>query len=54
VFFMISMQCMATVAVAKREFGNSKTPLLMLVIYCTLGYFGALIAVQGLRLFGIS
>lgn len=38
-FFMISMQCVTTLAVAKQEIGNWKTPLIMGASYILLAYF---------------
>jgi ferrous iron transport protein B len=52
-FFMIALQCMATLAVSRREFGNWKMPLVQLVVFNLLGYVLAVGAVQGLRFVGI-
>lgn len=52
-FFMISMQCMATLAVARKEMGGWKAPILMGGLYIVLAYIVAVIAVQGLSLVGI-
>ncbi len=38
VFFMVSMQCFSTLAVAKKESGDWKLPLLMALTYSILGY----------------
>ncbi|MCC7460408.1 MAG: ferrous iron transporter B, partial [Proteobacteria bacterium] len=54
IFFMIALQCMTTVAVARREFGNWKTPIAQLVIFNLVAYVFAVTAVQGLRALGIS
>lgn len=40
-FFMISMQCMSTVAVAKKEMGNWGWPIAMTVGYIAMGYLAA-------------
>ncbi len=53
-FFMIALQCMSTVAVARREFGNWKYPLIQLVAFNIAAYVLAVGAVQGLRAFGIA
>lgn len=45
-FFMVSMQCAATLAVARREMGSWKLPLLMTATYILLGYGLAVLAVQ--------
>lgn len=52
-FFMVSMQCLSTLVVAKKETGNWVMPGIMLGVYMTLAYALAVIAVQGLRLIGI-
>jgi ferrous iron transport protein B len=54
VFFMIALQCMATVGVARREFGSWRMPLLQLVLFNAVGYLLAVVVVQGLRMFGVS
>lgn len=53
-FFMIALQCMATVGVAKREFGGWKYPIYQLVGFNVLAYVVAVAAVQGLHAFGIN
>lgn len=53
-FFMIALQCMSTVAVARREFGNWRDPLIQLVAFNVLAYIIAVSAVQGLRALGIQ
>jgi ferrous iron transport protein B len=52
-FFMIALQCMATVAVARREFGSWKMPVIQLVAFNLLAYVVAVSAVQGLRWAGV-
>ncbi len=54
VFFMIALQCMSTVAIARREFGGWKVPLLQLAIFNIVAYIFAVAIVQGLRAFGIA
>jgi len=54
VFFMIALQCMTTVAVARREFGNWKVPLLQLAVFNLVAYTLAVTIVQSLRSFGIA
>lgn len=51
VFFMISLQCMATLATARSEIGNWKIPLLQFVSYVSLAYFLAVLIQQVSRLF---
>ncbi len=50
-FFMVSMQCAATLAVARREMGSWKVPAIMTVGYILLGYGLAVLAVQIGRFF---
>jgi ferrous iron transport protein B len=54
VFFMIALQCMSTVAVARREFGSWRTPIFQLVIFNLVAYVLAVAIVQSLRSFGIA
>ncbi len=54
IFFMIALQCMATVAVARREFGNWKFPLAQLVGFNVLAYALAAGVVQTLKAIGIN
>ncbi len=53
-FVLIALQCMSTVAVARREFGGWKMPLLQLVSFNLLAYAVAVLAVQGLHLLGVQ
>ncbi len=53
-FFMISMQCTTTIAVARREMGGWKLPLIMTAGYVVAAYVVAVIAVQGLRFLGMT
>jgi len=48
------MQCMATMGVARREFGNWSAPILQLVVFNVVAYALAVGAVWGLRLMGIA
>lgn len=50
-FFMVSMQCAATLAVARREMGSWQLPLIMTMTYIGLGYGLAAFVVQLARLF---
>ncbi len=52
-FFMIALQCMSTVAVARREFGNWTWPLVQLVVFNVAAYAIAVVAVQSLHAAGI-
>lgn len=53
-YFIIAMQCISTLAVAKKETNGWKIPLLQLGVYTGVAYIGAVAIVQGLRLLGIS
>jgi ferrous iron transport protein B len=44
VFYVYALQCMATVAVVKRETGSWKWPVLQLVVMGVIAYLGALLA----------
>ncbi|MGJ8660939.1 MAG: ferrous iron transporter B, partial [Bacteroidota bacterium] len=44
VFYVYALQCMATVAVVKRETGSWKWPILQLVVMGIIAYLGALLA----------
>lgn len=52
-FFMFALQCMSTVAVSRQETGSWKIPGIQLVAFTGVAYLSALVAVQGLRFFGI-
>ena len=46
VFYVFAMQCMATLAVVKKETKSWRWPLIQLVIMGALAYIGALISYQ--------
>ena len=54
VFFVFALQCLSTVAVSRKETGSWRIPALQLVIFTSLAYLMAFIAVNGLRFFGVS
>jgi len=54
VFFVFAMQCLSTVAVAKKETGSWRIPILQIVIYTGIAYIATFITVNGLRLVGIA
>lgn len=54
VFFVFAMQCLSTVAVAKKETGNWRIPLLQIIIFSGFAYFATFITVNGLRLLGFE
>ena len=53
VFFMIAMQCAATLAIARKEMGSWKLPRIQLITFIGLAYFLSAVTVQGLRFIGI-
>jgi ferrous iron transport protein B len=54
VFFFFSLQCFSTVAVVKKELNSWKQAGAQLLFYTGLGYVLAVLAVQGLRAFGVA
>jgi ferrous iron transport protein B len=54
IYFMFAMQCLSTVAVARKETGSWKIPVLQIIIYTITAYMLAFIAYNGLRFIGIS
>jgi ferrous iron transport protein B len=54
VFFVLAMQCLATLTVTRREAGGLKYAGLQLVYMSSLAYVVALVVYQGLRAFGIE
>jgi ferrous iron transport protein B len=52
VFFAFAMQCMSTLAVARRETGGWKIPILMFVYMNAVAYAAALVVFQGGRALG--
>jgi ferrous iron transport protein B len=54
VFFVFAMQCLSTVAIAKKETGGWKIPILQIVVFTALAYILAVVTVNGLKMIGIS
>jgi ferrous iron transport protein B len=54
IFFMFAMQCLSTTAVARKETGSWKIPLLQIVLYTGMAYVLAFITNNGLNLIGIQ
>ncbi len=54
VFFVLAMQCLATLAVTRRETGSIKYAALQFGYMSTLAYIAAFLVFQGLRLAGVS
>jgi ferrous iron transport protein B len=54
VFFVLAMQCLATLTVTRRETGGLKYPAIQLGYMSGVAYVAALIVYQGMRLAGIG
>jgi ferrous iron transport protein B len=54
IFFMIALQCMSTVAIQIKENNSRRFALAQLLVFNLVAYGLAVIAVQGLRLMGLS
>jgi len=54
VFFVFAMQCISTVAVAKKESGGWRIPILQILIFTSIAYVLTFIAVNGLRFFSVE
>jgi ferrous iron transport protein B len=54
VFFVLAMQCLATLAVTRRETGSIKYAVLQFAYMSSLAYAAAFLVFQGLRLAGVS
>ena len=54
IYFMFAMQCLSTIAVARKETGSWKIPAMQLVIYTLAAYILAFVTYNGLNLLGIQ
>jgi len=54
VFFVFAMQCLSTIAVAKKETGHWRIPIFQILIFSGFAYIATFITVNGLRYFGIG
>ena len=54
VFFVLACQCMATVAVVKRETNSWRWPIFMVVYMTVLAYVASLLVYQGGLLLGLG
>ncbi|MBN8586040.1 MAG: ferrous iron transport protein B [Ignavibacteria bacterium] len=54
IYFMFAMQCLSTVAVARKETGSWKIPLLQIGLYTVMAYVLAFITYRGLNLLGVQ
>ena len=54
VFFVFAMQCLSTIAVAKKETGHWRIPILQILIFSGFAYIATFVTVNGLRLLGFE
>ncbi|MEO8513890.1 MAG: ferrous iron transport protein B [Ignavibacteria bacterium] len=54
IYFMFAMQCLSTVAVARKETGSWKIPLMQIGLYTVMAYVLAFVTYRGLNLLGIQ
>jgi ferrous iron transport protein B len=54
IYFMFAMQCLSTVAVARKETGSWKIPAMQIVFYTIMAYVLAFVTYNGLNLLGIQ
>ncbi len=54
IYFIFALQCISTLAISRKETGGWRIPILQLVLFTSFGYIFAFIAVNGLRMLGIS
>jgi ferrous iron transport protein B len=54
VFFVFAMQCLSTTAIARKETGGWKIPILQIVVFTSLAYTLTVIVVNSLKAMGVS
>jgi ferrous iron transport protein B len=54
VFFIFAMQCLSTIAVAKKETGGWRIPILQVLIFTSTAYILTLLTVNLMRLTGFN
>ncbi len=54
IFFVFAMQCLSTTAIARKETGGWKIPILQIVVFTALAYAFTVVVVNGLKAVGIS
>jgi len=54
VFFVFALQCLSTVAIAKKETGSWRIPVLQIIIFTSVAYILTFITVNGLRAMGVN
>ncbi|CAN5481448.1 ferrous iron transport protein B [soil metagenome] len=54
IFFMFAMQCLSTTAIARKETGSWRIPILQIVVFTSAAYILTVVVVNGLRYLGVS
>ncbi len=54
VFFMFAMQCLSTTAIARKETGSWRIPILQIVVFTLAAYILTVVVVNGLRAAGVE
>jgi len=54
IYFMFAMQCLSTVAVARKETGSWRIPLMQIGLYTVMAYVLAFVTYRGLNLLGLK
>ena len=54
IFFVFALQCLSTVAIAKKETGSWRIPVLQIFVFTAIAYILTVITVNGLRAVGIN
>ncbi|MEO8666852.1 MAG: nucleoside recognition domain-containing protein, partial [Ignavibacteria bacterium] len=54
IFFVFALQCLSTVAIAKKETGGWRIPILQIVIFTFIAYALTFLTVNGLRAMGVN
>ncbi len=54
IFFVFALQCLSTVAIAKKETGSWRIPILQIVVFTAIAYILTVFTVNGLRAVGIN
>ena len=54
IYFIFALQCISTLAISRKETGSWRIPIMQLVLFTSMAYVFAFLAVNGLRMLGIS
>jgi ferrous iron transport protein B len=54
IYFIFALQCISTMAIARKETGSWRIPIVQLILFTLMGYIFALLAVNSLKLFGVG